>query len=310
MSHELIDETNYSLVYKSKNAQKEGIIIKVLRQSSDRHHQIFENEYKILREFQTISEKDPSFDFFVPLLAYNSHPYPTITLKQGWTDLLTYYSVISTLSRRKKSYAVAFHMKQLLHQLLKMHEAGFVHNDVKPENVVIMFNTENDYQKQQQSEPDNFYKHKLKFIDFGFSLKIKKEHEGKDVNGGRENADDKCWLDGFEFGTLCFMHPTIKKKTPVCCKTSDYFALGLVAFSLYTDMNIFLKPKNEQHCAETHERFCNGSWMGIYSLKHLHDDPLFHLWVQFVSLLCRPDSAKIASTTILHHDFINSILEN
>lgn len=89
-----------------------------------------------------------------------------------------------------------FYFKQLISAVEHIHNNGFAHGDIKPENVML----------------DS--KYNLKLADFGFSTRKKVSYRMK--------------------GTLSYMSPELLAELPYCPKAGDLFACAVLLFIMVT----------------------------------------------------------------------------
>jgi serine/threonine-protein kinase len=104
-------------------------------------------------------------------------------------------------------------VRQLLEGLYHAHEAGLIHRDFKPENVII--------------ERDDHGKEVPRIVDFGISLL----REGGDSTDGR----GRLTTNGLVLGTPHYMAPEQAVADPIDHRI-DLFALGIVVYEMLSGM--------------------------------------------------------------------------
>ncbi|KAJ9233868.1 hypothetical protein DTO169E5_6853 [Paecilomyces variotii] len=117
-------------VWFAKNQAEDRVIIKGVH-----GHPRVENERDVLKRFQ---DKISSLRPLIDEIEEPSQP-PTIVLKY-LDDHLLNASINKPLNRKELKYI----SKRILQALLVLHEGGYVHTDVKPDNIFVNYNTEGD----------------------------------------------------------------------------------------------------------------------------------------------------------------------
>ena len=140
-------------------------------------------------------------------------------LELGNIDLYNFYRIFENLENKDIDiYKYNFLHKSIIRELIKkikcIHKEGILHLDIKPENIIIVNGSEDDYDIEiDEYLYDEYIKEKcnkyikIKFIDFGFS-KIVNDYEFS-------NKKEKMYLSENFFGTPCYLpdsFPIVKIK--------------------------------------------------------------------------------------------------
>lgn len=204
---ERIGQGGYSQVFRAIDLQLEReVAVKIL---SQRHSQgvsrgRFEREIRILARLvhpATICVFDAG-------ACENGSPYFVMELVEG----LTLAQLIRQHGRQPEEVALSI-IRQVCMSLAEAHEAGLVHRDIKPQNIMVShFGT-----------PEQF----VKVLDFGLG-KSTVSHEGEHFSSSGEIA-----------GTIQFMAPECIVSPNQICPAADVYSVGSVMFYLLTGKPIY-----------------------------------------------------------------------
>ncbi|RDW79346.1 uncharacterized protein DSM5745_06198 [Aspergillus mulundensis] len=111
-------------VYLARNAKDETVILKSV------NHFRLQNERDVLRRFQS---RTPFIRPIIDEIVEPSHP-PTLVLKH-LDDHLLHASIAQRLTRQEVKYVA----KGVLEALKVLHQANYVHTDIKPDNVLVNY---------------------------------------------------------------------------------------------------------------------------------------------------------------------------
>ncbi|KAI0427229.1 STE/STE20 protein kinase [Xylaria sp. FL1042] len=199
-------------VWLARNQKNDPVIVK-----SVRGHPRVENERDVLKRFQ---HRSP---YLRPLIDEIQDPAEptTIVLRHLESDLLE-----STIQQPLNSKEIKYVSKRILEALSVMHEDGYVHTDVKPDNVFV-----------------NFEKN-------GGTIRFSDVQLGD--FGGSSPRDCKWAKSGTLTGTPMCSSPEVLLETP-WNTASDIWSFGTLVISLLYggDFNIF-RPKNVRYGDETY----------------------------------------------------------
>jgi serine/threonine protein kinase len=124
------------------------------------------------------------------------------------------HEIFDYLRKSRFSEEIAWYLfHQLINGLEAIHSAGYVHRDIKIENLMITVNA--------QGEPI------LKIIDFGYSIKIEKDKKYQ-PDGGSPSINDPCFY---------------KEDLPYNPFKADIFSAGVVLLRMITNSNVFQKAE-------------------------------------------------------------------
>ncbi|KAK6579505.1 hypothetical protein PZA11_008011 [Diplocarpon coronariae] len=205
-----ITQEIHQTVWFARNLAGETVVIK-----SVRGHPRVENERDILKRFQA---RTP---YLRPLIDEITEPPdpPTIVL-QYLEDHLLNASRKKTLNRRELKYV----SRRVLEALKVLHQEGFVHTDVKPDNILV-----------------NYREGEIRFSDVQLS----------DL-GGTSPADGPAARAGTPIGAPIWTSPEVLMETPWNSAT-DIWSFGAVLISLIYGGNFNLfRPR---HVACGHEEY-------------------------------------------------------
>ncbi|KAI0909699.1 STE/STE20 protein kinase [Ustulina deusta] len=200
------------VVWLARNQKSDLVIVKGVR-----GHPRVENERDVLKRFQ------PRSPYLRPLIDEIQDPAEptTIVLRHLESDLLE-ASVQQPLNRTEIKYV----LKRILEALSVMHEDGYVHTDVKLNNIFVNF------QKNRGT---------VRFSDIQLG----------DL-GGSYPQDSKWAKSGTPIGAPIWSSPEVLMETPWNTAT-DIWSFGTVVISLLYggDFNIF-RPKDVRYGDETY----------------------------------------------------------
>ncbi|KAF7955674.1 hypothetical protein EAE96_004600 [Botrytis aclada] len=113
----------YEFIFLAQNSKEQNIVVKSIR-----GHWRLQNEADVLKRFQS---RTP---FLRPLIDEIVDPNdpPTIVLKHLDEDLMT-----ETYRKRLAKPELQFVARRVLEALQVLHKDGFVHTDVKPDNILV-----------------------------------------------------------------------------------------------------------------------------------------------------------------------------
>ena len=153
----ILHRSNYSTVYQG-TWRNQDVIIKCVPRSNIKAEFYALNECDILKKLATKFPKE--YNGFMHLLhEYQLDAFHVMILQKGGQDLFDFYIKIPDISQRVP--LLQKHIYHALKIISELHEMGMTHNDVKPENLVMISNKDEE----------------VAFIDFGFSLEVDAQSE-------------------------------------------------------------------------------------------------------------------------------------
>ncbi|KAI0097929.1 STE/STE20 protein kinase [Nemania sp. FL0031] len=196
------------VVWLARNQKNDPVIVK-----SVSGHPRVENERDVLKRFQ------PRSPYLRPLIDEIQDPAEpaTIVLKHLESDLME-TSIQQPLNKKEIKYV----LKRILEALSVMHEDGYVHTDVKPDNVFVNF---------KKDREDNVRFSDVQLGDLGSSY-----------------SQDSEWAkSGTPIGAPIWSSPEVIMETPWNTAT-DIWSFGTLAISLLYggDFNLF-RPKDVRY---------------------------------------------------------------
>ncbi len=211
---------------------------------------------------------NPFPNFFMKLLYVHDVPnkYIDLVLQYGGEDL--YQHCFQVLEKVHEPYSVTSYIKhisnimsQVVACVVKLHALRYVHNDLKPENIVI--------------DSDG----KVTLIDFAIASTA--QIFDPTLNLG---------CDGKKVGSEFYMHPHLLWNRPLASfYLNDLWAIGQTAFCLYTQTNIY-NFETSSECEKNNilNLFLSSEkWHNHFPLpKHLELHESFPSFVAFVSKMC------------------------
>ncbi|KAK0115528.1 hypothetical protein ONS96_013982 [Cadophora gregata f. sp. sojae] len=180
-------------VWLASNLAEEKVIIKSVR------HWCLQNECDILHRFQA---RAPSMRPIVDEIVDPSDP-PAIVLKHLDDDVLH-----ASSTRRFTTAEIKYIAKTVLQALEVLHEDGFVHTDIKPNNVLV------NYSNQSQRISDTC------LADFGSTVR----------------EDSEYAREGFPIGTPIFRSPEAALRLK-WDRATDIWSFGTTLISMIWGLN-------------------------------------------------------------------------
>ena len=213
IENELIEKTDFSEVYKviikfnengknffqTKN-NEEKVVIKKIKI----HNKKFNNN--LLQEIIPFDNFFFNFKYFVKyydIIIENDYVY--IIMK--FYDFNLYNIIKNQLLNDNEKEIITF---KLIDSIINLHNKNIIHNDLKPENIII-------------SHENN--KYEIKLIDYGFSRQG--YCELKKINYSHQGS--KLYLSPNKFFYNYTDHPN-----------DDWWSLGCIIFELYTGIPLFI----------------------------------------------------------------------
>jgi serine/threonine protein kinase len=120
---EKLEETNYAIIYKVNSADRVSLALKIARRNDVEFNGLISREYRILSQF-----KHPNivsvFDYSI---ARDRRSYFTLEYVSG-----------QSINKYFKGFSEDFisAILQVINGLASFHNKGFVHSDIKPENIL------------------------------------------------------------------------------------------------------------------------------------------------------------------------------
>lgn len=147
---------SFGLVYKAENINKPEDYVAIKKYINLSKKDI---PYQILREINVIKLlKHPNIIGIRDIKSIGQNI--ELILEYGGESLRSYYGKIPYIQRIKESKSISY---QILMGCLYMHKLGVIHRDLKPDNILVNYNSENEI------EP---FKPIIKICDFGLAKKM------------------------------------------------------------------------------------------------------------------------------------------
>lgn len=182
---------------------------------------------------------------------------------------------------------IQYIMKHIIHGLNFLHLNEIYHKDIKPENILIHYENEEDKKRQ------DIFKSLIVIIDYGLSkFNIKDDYDNE--NGG----------------TMNYRHPKInenilfnEKENNTLKEELDIWSLGLVCLELFTRKSVF-----DYNKAKEHDEKLNLAKSETYEIP-LNDNTYIE-FVSFIDHMLRYNPEKqLTSGQLLKHDFLKKNVE-
>ena len=194
-----LNEGTFGTVYLTDCPNTKLAVLKLVR--LDRGTQCWRRTVRetVEREIEVLKKcRSSSHSYIIQLeKSFIASKTAVLVFEDGGLDLLDF---LEAFRERKGNLfnALRWLMEQMLLGVNELHEAGYIHGDVKPENFVILHGC-------------------VKLIDLGFTMK---KIEGQKLRG---------------YGTRGFMAPELYSKTSKISDEIDIFALGASWYNILFD---------------------------------------------------------------------------
>ena len=135
---------------------------------------------------------------------------------------------------RDREAELKYYITDILKGLILLHSIGVVHNDLKPENLLLDINT-------NEFKPDFGERPKIKIMDFGLSC----------VLGDKSNSNlTKC--ENYHVQTRYYRSPEIMLGIPYD-QSSDMWQVGVIAAEMFRGRRFIISESDADHLAATME---------------------------------------------------------
>lgn len=208
---EQIGQGGFSRVYRAKDLRLDReVAIKVLSNDDSDGNSLrrFKREIRILAALT----HPATIRVFDSGTCENDVPYFVMELVQG----LTLAQLVEQRGRQTEEFALAM-MHDICHSLSEAHDAGLVHRDLKPHNIMV----------SRIGTPEQFFK----VLDFGLGKSLPTSN------------DEQRSTTGQIAGTLQFMAPECILSPDDVGPASDVYSLGAVMLYLLSGQQAFAGDK-------------------------------------------------------------------
>lgn len=225
-----IGEGSFATIYQAENLKlPEDAPARCLaiKRFKPEYIDIGENEARIMVDLFPNNESAFCINFFSGFLTKNSDGtdecYLILLELLNWTRPLTLTPVPAYISPQmgvlgyqpSPYYVLAKLSLQLLNGLVEIHERGYTHCDIKPENIIYV--------------EDNVHSSRIKIIDFGNSSRT---------------TDLRDYTDNFELQSIGYRAPEVIIGDPTLNDKIDVWSVGVVLLEILVN-NMYKSLKNE-----------------------------------------------------------------
>ena len=180
---------------------------------------------------------------------------------------------------------VQYLMRKIIQGVKYIHSKNVVHRDIKLENILLSFNTEDDIKNL------NIKNAEVKIIDFGVARKLDSKGEASTITGSPFTMDP----------LILKQHVTKKEKIDEYDERVDIWSLGVIFYQLLTGKKLFKVKTLEELMAKVEE--------GNYTIpiKTL----LYKETISFINLMLQYNKEKRYSLNELcEHNFITKEIKH
>jgi serine/threonine protein kinase len=212
-----------------------------------------------------------------------------LVLEFGGQDLHDYFSELNVSDFSQHAKRVSYFMTKLVMSVIKLHSSRITHNDIKPTNVVVQAQKQNNIKKF-----GNIERFKLKLIDF--------------------ECASPCMAaitPGLKFATPSYAHPHIERDLPLSMFHADLWGIGITCFELYTKTPFLQMPIDSPLRAQVKvmmqdKLLTDFEWHKFARINQsICDHVSFSDFVDFVSFICNETRRPMqAHMTLMQHPFL------
>lgn len=201
----LLGQGSFGSVYLASNKKGSKVVIKKIKKITGTEYEEYEHLNKLKSEcdkyFTCVIEAINTYDYFYIIMEYNKGYVPL-------EDCIVEISNSFTKKSMEKLEIVAKLMVNMRNGVKTMLEAGIVHKDIKPDNIMVNMTTG-----------------EIKFIDFGISC------EGPEcgIRVGKSWSGTMVYMDPYQFN-----HVGKEYISPRNVAASDWWALGITIYRMVT----------------------------------------------------------------------------
>ena len=139
---------------------------------------------------------------------------------------------------RDRETELKYYITDILKGLILLHSIGVVHNDLKPENLLLDIN-------KNELKPDFDEEPRVKIMDFGLSCVL-------DVNGVPESSFNSTKCENYHVQTRYYRSPEVMLGIPYD-QSSDMWQLGVIVAEMFRGKRFIISESDADHLAATME---------------------------------------------------------